>query len=59
MECFSIDDIVKEKYDERDGAKISIEDKMYDNYKSFSKGSDGEYYTIPTIEKIEKLIKSI
>ena len=46
----NIDDIVKEKYDERDGAKISIEDKMYDNYKSFSKGSDGEYYTIPTME---------
>lgn len=41
-----IDEIVKEKYDNGK----SIEDKMYEDYKEFSLGNDGKYYTIPTFE---------
>ena len=46
----NITDVVTEKYDERDGELLSIEDKMYPEYKKFPQSSDGDYYALPYIE---------
>ena len=46
----NINDWVTEKYDDRDGALMSIEDKMFSEYRNFTKADDGEYYGIPYME---------
>ena len=46
----NINSWVTEKYDERDGELLSIEDKMYEEYREFPKADDGEYYGIPYME---------
>ena len=43
----SIDDIVTEKYDTRDGKKISIADKIDESYQTILKGADGKFYGLP------------
>lgn len=43
----SIDDIVNEKYDTRDGKQISIADKIDESYQSILKGNDGKFYGLP------------
>ena len=43
----SIDDIVNEKYDTRDGKQISIADKIDESYKTILKGNDGKFYGLP------------
>ena len=43
----SIDDIVNEKYDTRDGKPISIADKIDESYKTLLKGNDGKFYGLP------------
>ena len=45
-----ITEIVQEKYDERDGEKISIEDKIPEEYRNFCKSLDGKYYAVPYTE---------
>lgn len=45
-----ITEIVQEKYDERDGEKISIEDKIDEEYRNFCKSLDGKYYAVPYTE---------
>ncbi len=46
----NINDIVTEKYDTRDGELVSIEDKMFPEYKKFAQADNGEYYAIPYTE---------
>ena len=46
----NINDWVTDKYDERDGVLMSIEDKMFEEYADFTKADDGEYYGIPYME---------
>ena len=46
----NITDVVTEKYDTRDGELVSIEDKMYPEYKKFPQANDGNYYALPYIE---------
>ena len=46
----NINDVVTEKYDTRDGELMSIEDKMFPEYKRFPQANDGEYYALPYIE---------
>lgn len=43
----SIDDIVNEKYDTRDGKKISIADKIDESFQTILKGADGKFYGLP------------
>ena len=45
-----VTDWVTEKYDDRDGTLMSIEDKFFPEYKNFTKGDDGEYYGVPYTE---------
>ena len=46
----NINEWVTEKYDNRDGELISIEDKMFPEYKKFPQADNGEYYALPYIE---------
>lgn len=43
----SINDIVTEDIDTRNGQSVSIEDKIQETYRSMLKGADGEYYALP------------
>lgn len=45
---FDITDVLTEKgEDERDGVKVSIEDKIPEEYRTALKGADGKYYGLP------------
>ena len=46
----NVNEWVTEKYDERDGVMMSIEDKMFPEYRKFPQADDGEYYGIPYTE---------
>ncbi len=46
----NITDVVTEKYDTRDGELVSIEDKMFEEYKKFPQADNGDYYALPYIE---------
>ena len=43
----NIDEIVKTKYDDRNGVKLSMEDKIPEEYRSYFQSEEGEYYAIP------------
>ncbi len=45
-----ITEIVQEKYDDRDGEALSIEDKIPEEYRNFCKSLDGKYYAVPYTE---------
>ncbi len=43
----NIDEIARDKYDERDGVKLSMDDKIPEEYKSYFQSVEGEYYALP------------
>ena len=49
-QALDISDVVTEKYDNRDGQLISIEDKIPEEYRNFCKDANGNYYAVPYTE---------
>ncbi len=43
----NIDEIVRNPYDDRDGVKLSMDDKIPEEHKSYFQSEEGEYYALP------------